>query len=88
MKIISTFLIILIIMFWIVSAFGDNNSNLTPKEQLGKELFFDKLSDPDWMSCATCHAPDVGFTGPIPGINDKAVAAAIRASEVITSVNN
>jgi cytochrome c peroxidase len=42
---------------------------LTPMEQLGKELFFDKLSSPDSMSCATCHAPDVGFTGPIPGIN-------------------
>jgi len=38
-------------------------------EELGKKLFFDKISDPDWMSCAACHAPSVGFTGPIPGIN-------------------
>jgi cytochrome c peroxidase len=45
------------------------NSQLTPKEELGKNLFFDKISDPDCMSCATCHAPEVGFTGPIPGIN-------------------
>jgi cytochrome c peroxidase len=44
---------------------------LTPIEQLGKNIFFDKISDPDWMSCATCHAPQVGFTGPIPGINKK-----------------
>jgi cytochrome c peroxidase len=38
-------------------------------EQLGKELFFDKISEPNSMSCAECHAPSVGFTGPIPGIN-------------------
>jgi cytochrome c peroxidase len=42
---------------------------LTPKEQLGKSLFFDKISEPDSMSCAACHAPELGFTGPIPGIN-------------------
>jgi cytochrome c peroxidase len=42
---------------------------LTPKEMLGKELFFDKISSPDSMSCAACHAPRTGFTGPIPGIN-------------------
>ena len=47
----------------------DKSSDLTPKEQLGKNLFFDKIADPDWVSCATCHAPDVGFTGPIPGVN-------------------
>jgi cytochrome c peroxidase len=43
--------------------------SLTPKEQLGKSLFFDKISEPDSMSCASCHAPRVGFTGPIAGIN-------------------
>ena len=43
--------------------------DLTPKEKLGKELFFDNISSPDWMSCAACHAPDVGWTGPNPGIN-------------------
>jgi len=42
---------------------------LTPEEQLGKSIFFDKISSPDWMACAQCHAPNVGFTGPIPGIN-------------------
>jgi cytochrome c peroxidase len=46
-----------------------DDSALTPKEQLGKELFFDKISVPASMSCAECHAPSVGFTGPIPGIN-------------------
>jgi cytochrome c peroxidase len=42
---------------------------LSPMEELGKNLFFDRISEPDWMSCATCHAPETGFTGPIPGIN-------------------
>jgi cytochrome c peroxidase len=42
---------------------------LQPIEELGKELFFDKLSSPDSMSCADCHAPSTGFTGPVPGIN-------------------
>ena len=46
-----------------------NSDTLSPIEYLGKNLFFDKIADPDWVSCATCHAPNVGFTGPIPGIN-------------------
>jgi cytochrome c peroxidase len=42
---------------------------LNPLEELGKELFFDKISDPGRQSCAFCHAPEVGFTGANPGIN-------------------
>jgi cytochrome c peroxidase len=42
-----------------------NGPSLTPEEQLGKLLFFDEnLSTPPGQSCATCHAPEVGFTGP------------------------
>ncbi len=45
---------------------------LTPQEQLGKALFFDKnLSDPPGEACAACHAPQVGFTGPDSKINAK-----------------
>lgn len=47
----------------------ENDTVLTPMEQLGKKLFFDKISSPDSMSCAACHAPRVGFTGPIAGLN-------------------
>lgn len=36
---------------------------------LGERIFFDKISSPDWMSCATCHAPKTGWTGPVAGIN-------------------
>jgi cytochrome c peroxidase len=38
---------------------------LTPKQQLGKQLFFDpRLSHPDGQSCASCHDPKTGFTDP------------------------
>jgi cytochrome c peroxidase len=38
---------------------------LTPKERLGKVLFFDAgLSTPPGMSCATCHSPAAGFADP------------------------
>ena len=46
-------------------------ADLTAMELLGKTIFFDKISSPGSMSCADCHAPSVGFTGPIPGINQK-----------------
>lgn len=52
-------------------AFGSpSNNSLTPIEQLGKYLFFDQsLSVNGTMSCATCHAPEVGFVGPVSNIN-------------------
>jgi cytochrome c peroxidase len=49
----------------------DQNASLTPMEELGKQLFFDKISDPGNMSCASCHGPKVGFTGPQSGVNKK-----------------
>jgi len=47
----------------------ESGPSLTPEETLGKELFFDKISDPSWVACATCHTPEVGWTGRIAGIN-------------------
>jgi cytochrome c peroxidase len=42
----------------------------SPREQLGKLLFFDaRLSVPEGQSCASCHAPHVGFSGPDDEIN-------------------
>ena len=50
-----------------VSAQGDS---LTPKEQLGKDIFFDtNLSANFNQSCATCHGPNAGWTGPDGNIN-------------------
>lgn len=45
-------------------------AGLTEIEQLGKKLFFDQnLSSPPGQSCATCHHPVIGWTGPDPEIN-------------------
>jgi len=53
---------------WISGASG--KADLSPKERLGKLLFFDaKLSVPEGQSCAACHAPEAGFTGPDEEIN-------------------
>jgi cytochrome c peroxidase len=68
-KLVAIFLVVMLIgAFWVVLAWG--NPSLTPQEQLGKFLFFDTtLSDPPGQSCAVCHGPDVGWTGPDQGIN-------------------
>ncbi len=43
---------------------------LTQKELLGKKIFFDEaLSDPEGMSCATCHDKRGGWAGPDSKIN-------------------
>jgi cytochrome c peroxidase len=40
-------------------------TGMSPKQELGKKIFFDKnLSINANQSCATCHAPEVGWTGP------------------------
>ncbi len=44
--------------------------SLTPIEHLGKLLFFDtQLSKNANQSCATCHDPEVGFTGSDSAVN-------------------
>jgi len=44
---------------------------LDDKEQLGKSIFFDEnLSINQNQSCASCHGPDVGWTGPLSDINE------------------
>jgi cytochrome c peroxidase len=42
---------------------------LTSKQELGKEIFFDKnLSTPPGQACADCHAPEKGFADPHPDV--------------------
>lgn len=54
-------LIVLGAMTLCTAAFAD----LSGKESLGKQLFFDPdLSSPDGMSCAACHDPLFGFADP------------------------
>jgi cytochrome c peroxidase len=60
---------------WLVVAGGCDRrepptTNLTPRQQLGKLLFFDQnLSANGNQSCATCHDPAVGWTGPLEHLN-------------------
>jgi cytochrome c peroxidase len=56
-------------LMWPVSA-QVKADTLTPQQELGKALFFDEnLSLNKNQSCATCHMPDVGWTGPDTAIN-------------------
>jgi cytochrome c peroxidase len=49
---------------------GEAVHKLTPIEELGKSIFFDKdLSVNRNQSCATCHDPAAGWTGPDSKIN-------------------
>lgn len=44
--------------------------SLTPLQELGKSIFFDdNLSANRNQSCAACHAPEAGWTGPDAAIN-------------------
>jgi cytochrome c peroxidase len=44
--------------------------NLTPMEELGKDIFFDQnLAINNNQSCASCHDPEAGWTGPDSFIN-------------------
>src|SRR5260370_10470132 len=43
---------------------------LTPVEKLGQLMLYDStLSNPPGYSCATCHVPETGYTGPNSEIN-------------------
>jgi cytochrome c peroxidase len=43
---------------------------LTPNEELGKQIFFDEnLSINGNQSCASCHDPEAGWTGPLTVTN-------------------
>ena len=47
-----------------------NAGELTQKEKLGEFIFFDQtLSINNNQSCAACHGPEVGWTGPDSDIN-------------------
>ncbi len=63
MKNTTRILIALSVCVFVVSITVANA--LTPKEELGKRLFFDtRLSDPPKQSCASCHSPISGFADP------------------------
>jgi cytochrome c peroxidase len=65
--------IVLLAGIFLISAFFTgmmSTDQLTPIEELGKRLFFDKsLSDPPGQSCAVCHVQQAGWAGPDEEIN-------------------
>ena len=59
---------------------------LSPMEQLGKSIFFDTyLSIEQNQSCATCHAPAAGWTGPDSPIN---AAGAVYEGSILGRFGN
>jgi cytochrome c peroxidase len=63
-----------------------NDVALSPIEELGKKIFFDmNLSSDGTVSCASCHSPEAGFTGPISDIN---AAEAVYPGSVDTRSGN
>ena len=59
------------IMWGMTSAADAQSTDLTPLEQLGKSIFFDEdLSINGNQSCASCHDPAAGWTGPDGSVND------------------
>ncbi len=52
------------------AVWAQSGVSLTETEELGKSTFFDEsLSMNGNQSCASCHDPAVGFTGPLSDIN-------------------
>ena len=63
-------LTIVSVLALLVAAGVVSAAELSPLESLGKSIFFDQnLSINSNQSCAACHAPEVGWTGPDANIN-------------------
>lgn len=59
-----------IVLFACLLATAVAAEGLTPIEQLGKNLFFERISQPNrGMSCAECHALPTGGVGDVAAIN-------------------
>jgi cytochrome c peroxidase len=66
----STLIFVSSTIFLLMAASIVSADELTPKEQLGKSIFFDQnLSLNQNQACAACHGPEVGFTGPTESFN-------------------
>ena len=64
------FPVIILVMLFVLYETAAAVHELTPVEQLGKAIFFDKdLSINRNQSCASCHDPASGWTGPDTEIN-------------------
>ena len=73
-------------LLWITAGNMLHADELNPIETLGKSIFFDKeLSINRNQSCAACHAPEVGWTGPISDIN---AAGAVYEGSILGRFGN
>jgi cytochrome c peroxidase len=45
------------------SSLSTNAADLAALQQLGEQVFWDKISNPPRMACVTCHDPRAGWTG-------------------------
>jgi cytochrome c peroxidase len=65
-----SFMSIIIVLALLITTQVLAQNELTQTEQLGKSIFFDlNLSINQNQSCASCHAPEVGWTGPLTATN-------------------
>ncbi|MFN2123489.1 MAG: cytochrome-c peroxidase [Candidatus Promineifilaceae bacterium] len=85
-KTIYILLLCIVILAFVVSLGYAADSPLNDVEQLGKSIFFDtNLSINQNQACAVCHAPDVGWTGPLSEIN---AAGAVYEGSILGRFGN
>ncbi|UCH98803.1 MAG: hypothetical protein JSV88_32430 [Candidatus Aminicenantes bacterium] len=71
MKHVKLILCFVVILGAGIFSLAGEKTKLSPKEELGKKLFFDtNLSEPVGQSCAVCHLPKAGWSGPDSKINN------------------
>jgi cytochrome c peroxidase len=78
---------VLVMAMVLTAAFGIVMAQgLSPEEELGKSIFFDSnLSLVGNQSCAACHGPDAGWTGPESDIN---AAGAVYEGSIVGRFGN
>lgn len=63
---------LVVLFIGLASATAVSAVTLTPAQQVGKQIFFDtNLSALRNQSCATCHAPEAGWSGPDSTLNNQ-----------------
>jgi cytochrome c peroxidase len=72
-KTLRLFIVLLSLgLFLTLTGWSGGPTQLTDQELLGKKIFLDKqLSLKKNQSCASCHAKDAGWTGPIEWLNKR-----------------
>jgi cytochrome c peroxidase len=64
-----------------------NNQPTPERIELGRMLFFDpRLSGSDWISCATCHNPTLGWSDGLPTMMGHNMKVGIRKTPTIMNV--